>query len=69
MWEKRNAYRILVRKPERKRPLGRPRHKWVDNIKINLRKKGWDGMDWIDLAQDRDRCRALVNTVMNLRFP
>jgi hypothetical protein len=65
--EKRNAYRILVGKPEGRRPLGRPRCMWVDNIKIHLREIGWDGMDWIDLAQDRDRCRALVNTVMNLR--
>jgi hypothetical protein len=67
--EKRNAYRILVRKPEGRRPLRRPRHKWVDNIKIDLRETQWDGMDWIDLAQDRDQCRALVNMVMNLRGP
>jgi hypothetical protein len=65
--EKRNAYKILVGKPEGKRPLGRPRHWWVDNIKIDLRETGWDGMDWIDLAQDRDQWRSLVNTVMNLR--
>jgi hypothetical protein len=51
--EKRNAYRILVGKPERKRPLGRPSHRWVDNIKMDLRETGWDGIDWIDLAQDR----------------
>jgi hypothetical protein len=57
--EKRNAYRILVREPEGKRPLGRPRPGWVDNIKINLREIGWEGMDWIDLAQDRDQWRAL----------
>jgi hypothetical protein len=69
MGETRNAYRILVGKPERKIPLGRPRHRWVDNIKISLREIGWDGMDWIDLAQDRDKWRALVNTVMNLRVP
>jgi hypothetical protein len=56
-----------VGKPEGKRPLGRPRRRWVDNIKIDLREIGWDGMDWIDLAQDRDQWRALVNTVMNLR--
>jgi hypothetical protein len=49
--------------------LGRPRHRWVDNIKMDLRENGWDGMDWIDLAQDRDQWRALVNTVMNLRVP
>jgi hypothetical protein len=55
MGETRNAYRILVGKPEGKRPLGRPRHRWVDNIKIDLREVGWDGMDWIDLGQDRDQ--------------
>jgi hypothetical protein len=54
-------------KLELKRPLGRPRRRWVDNIKMDLRKAGWGGMDCIDLAQDRDRWRALVNTVMNLR--
>jgi hypothetical protein len=63
--EKRNAYRILVGNSEGKR-LGRPRRRWVDNIKMNLREIGWDGMDWIDLAQDRDQLRALVITVMNL---
>jgi hypothetical protein len=67
--EKRNAYRILVEKPEGKRPLGRPRRRWVYNIKMDLRETGWDGMDWIDLAQNRDQWRALVNTVMNLRIP
>jgi hypothetical protein len=67
--EKRNAYRILVGNPERKRPLGRPRRRWVDNIKMDLREIGWDGMDWIDLAQDRDQWRALVNAVVNLRLP
>jgi hypothetical protein len=65
--EKRNAYRILVGKPEGKRQLGRPRRRWVNNVKMDLREIGWGGMDWIDLAQDRDQCRALVNTVMNLR--
>jgi hypothetical protein len=55
MGEKRNAYKILVGKPEGKRPLGRPRRRWVGNIKIYLREIGWDGMDWIDLAQDRDQ--------------
>jgi hypothetical protein len=66
MGEKRNVYRILVGKPESKRPLG---SRWVDNIKIDLREIGWDCMDWIDRAQDRDQWRALVNTVMNLRDP
>jgi transcription termination factor 2 len=69
MGETRNAYRIFVGKPEGKRPLGRPRRRWVDNIKIDLREIGWDGVNWIDLAQDRDQWRALVNTVMNLRVP
>jgi hypothetical protein len=63
----RTTYRILVGKPEGRRPLGRPRRRWVDNIKMDLREIGWDGMDCIDLAQDRDHWRALVNTVMNLR--
>jgi hypothetical protein len=63
----RSAYRILVGKPEGKRPLGRPRRRWVDNIKMNLREIGWNDMDCIDLAQDRDQWRALVNTVMKLR--
>jgi hypothetical protein len=69
MGAKRNAYRILVGKPEGKIPLGRPRRKRVDNIKIDLREIGWDGMGWIDLAQDRDQWRAHVNTVINLRVP
>jgi hypothetical protein len=69
MGEKRNAYRILVGKPEVRRPLGRPRRSWVDNIKMDLREIGWDGVDWVDLAQDRDHWRDLVNTVMNLRVP
>jgi hypothetical protein len=69
MGEKRNAYRILVGKPEGRRPLGRPRHRWVDNIKMDLTEIGLDGMDWVDLAQDRDHWRALVNTVINLRVP
>jgi hypothetical protein len=67
--KKRNAYRILVGKPEGKRPLRRPRRRWVDNIEIDLREIELDGMDWIDLAQDRDQWRALVNTVMNLHVP
>jgi hypothetical protein len=60
---------MFVRKPEGKRPLGRPRLMCVDNIKMDLREIGWDGIDWIDLAQDRDQWRALVDTVMNLRVP
>jgi hypothetical protein len=58
----------LVGKPEGKRPLGRPRRRWVDNIKMDLREIGWDDVDW-NLAQDREQCRALMNTVMNLRVP
>jgi hypothetical protein len=65
--EKRNTHRILVGKPEGKRPLGRPRCRWVGNIKMDIRESVWDGMDWIDMAQDRDQWRALVNTVINLR--
>jgi hypothetical protein len=68
MWEKWTSYRILVGKPEGKRPLGRPRW-WVDNIKIDLREIGWDGMDGIDLAHNRDQCRAPVKTAVNLRVP
>jgi hypothetical protein len=68
-----NAYKILVAKPlgnpERKRPLGRPRRRWVDNIKMVVLKIGWSGADWIGLAQDRDRWRTLVNVVMSLRVP
>jgi hypothetical protein len=66
---KRNAFGILVRKPEGKRHLGRPRRRWVDNIKMDLREIGWNGIgvDWVDIAQDRDQWRALVNTVFNLR--
>jgi hypothetical protein len=67
MGEKRNTYRILVGKSEGKRPLGRPRSKWVDNIKIDLREIVWDSMDWIELAQDRDQWWALVKTMMNIR--
>jgi hypothetical protein len=58
---------ILVGKPHGERPPGRPRCRWVDNIKIDIREIGWDGMDWIDLAHDKDQWRALVNTVMILR--
>jgi hypothetical protein len=67
--KKRNAYRILVGNPEGKRPLGRPRRRWVDSVKIDLKDIGWYVMGWIDLAQDRDQWRALVNAVMNLRVP
>jgi hypothetical protein len=67
MGEKSNAQKILVGKPDGKRPLGRPRCRWVDNIRMDLREIGWGGMDWIDVAQDRDEWRALVNTAMNLR--
>jgi hypothetical protein len=66
---KRNAYMILVGKPEGKRPLGRPKSGWVDNIKMDPQEIKWGGMDTIDLAQDRDQWRALVNTVLNLRVP
>jgi hypothetical protein len=69
MGEKRNAYRILVRKPEGKKPLGGPTCRWVDNIKMDLKEIGWDGTDWSDLAQDMDQWRALVSAVMNLRVP
>jgi hypothetical protein len=69
MGGKRNTYRILVGKPEGKKPLQRPRRRCVDNIKMELRELGWDGMDWIDVAQDRDQWRALVNMVMDLWFP
>jgi hypothetical protein len=63
-----NEY-ILVGKSDGKRPLGRPRRRWVDNIQIDLREIGWDGVDWIDMAQEMDYWRALVNTVLNLRVP
>jgi hypothetical protein len=66
--EKRNVTRILVGKPEGKRPQGRPRRRRVDNIKLERREIGWDGVDWIDMAEDRDQWRALVNTVLNVRF-
>jgi hypothetical protein len=69
MGEKRNAYRMLVGKPKGRRLLGRPRRRWVDNIRMDLREIGWDDVDWIDLAQDRDQWWALVSTVMNLRVP
>jgi hypothetical protein len=69
MGEKRNAYRILMGKPEENRLLGTPRRRWVDNIKMVLREVKWDSTDWIDLARDRAQWRALVNTVLNLRVP
>jgi hypothetical protein len=69
MREKRNACRNLVGKPEGKRPLGRLRCRWENNIRLDLREIGWGGMDWIGLAQDRGQWRALVNTVINLRVP
>jgi len=69
MGENGDIYRILVGKPEGKRPLGRPRHRWEDNIKMDLQEVGSGGMDCIKLAQDRNRWRALVNVVMNLQVP
>jgi hypothetical protein len=67
--EKKNAHRLLVGKSERKRPLGRPRRRWVDNIRMDLGEGRWSDVDWIGLAQDRNRWRALVNSVLNLRVP
>jgi hypothetical protein len=67
--EKMNDYRILVGKPEGKKPLGSPRHRWVDKIKVDLREIGWDGVDWIDMAQDKDQWRDLVNMVLNPWVP
>jgi hypothetical protein len=73
MWhewgEKRNAYRLLVGKPEGKRPLGRPRRRWMDNIKMDLLELRLGAVDWIGLAQDKEKCRAVVNVIMNLRVP
>jgi hypothetical protein len=63
------SYRMLVGKPEGRRPLGRPRRRWVDNIKMDLREIGWCGIDWIDLDQEKDHWRAFVNTVMNHGVP
>jgi hypothetical protein len=65
--EERGVYRVLVGKPEGKRPLGRPRRRWEDNIRMDLQEVGCGGMEWIGLAQDRDRWRAIVNAVMNFR--
>jgi hypothetical protein len=67
--EKRSAYRLWVGKPEGKRPLGRPRHRWVDNIRMDLGEEGCGDVDWIGLAKDKNRWRALVNSVLNLRVP
>ena len=67
--ERRGVYRVLVGKPEVKKPLGRPRLRWKDNIKMDLQEMRCGGMDWIDLVQDRDRRRVLVNSVMNLQLP
>jgi len=69
MGERRDAYRVLVGRPEGKRPLGRPRFRWEDNIKMDLQEVGWGGMDWIVLAEDRDRWRAIANVVMKLWVP
>jgi hypothetical protein len=69
MGQRRGVYRVLVEKPDGKRPLRRPRRKWEDNIKMDLQELGCGGKDWLDLAQDRDRWRELVNAVMNLRVP
>jgi hypothetical protein len=69
MVEKRNAYRLLVGNPEGRRPLRRPRRRWLANIRMDLVEVGWGDVDWIGLAQDRDRWRALVKSVLNLRVP
>ena len=69
MGEKRGVYRVLSGKPEVKRPLGRPRSRWEGNIKMDLKQVGCGGKDWLDLAQDRDRWRAVLNAVMKLRVP
>jgi len=69
MGERRGEYRVLVGKPEGKRPLGRPSHRWEDNIKMDLQEVGYGGMDWIGLAENRDSWWALVNAAMNIRFP
>jgi hypothetical protein len=67
MGEKRNAYRLLVGKPEGKRPLGRPRHRWMDNIRMDLGEVGWGDVDWIGLAQDRNRCRFGIEPLGSIK--
>jgi hypothetical protein len=67
MGEERKVYKVLVGKPERKRPLGRPRRRWEDEVRMDLRKIGLEGVDWIQLAHDRGRWRAVVSAVMNFR--
>ena len=69
MEEKTGVYRVLVGKPEGKKPLGRPRRRWEDNVKMDLQEVGCEGVDWIELVKNRDRCRTFVNAVMNLRVP
>jgi hypothetical protein len=69
MGEDRGVHRVLVGKAEGKRPLGRPKHRWEDNIKIYLQEVGWGSGDWMELTQDKDRWRALVGTVRDFRFP
>jgi hypothetical protein len=69
MWERRGVHRVLVGKPEGKKPLGRPRRRWEDNIKMDLQEVGCERINWIELAQRRDRWRKVVNAVMNLRAP
>jgi hypothetical protein len=69
MREKRNAYRLMVVKPEGKRPLGRPRRRWVDNIRMDFVEVEWSDVDWIGVAKDRNRWRAVANSVLNLRVP
>jgi hypothetical protein len=69
MGVRRTAYRLLVGKPEGRKPLGRPKHRWSDNIRMDLVEVGWGDVNWIGLAQDRDGWRALVNSVLNFRVP
>ena len=69
VWVRRGVYTVLAGKPEGRRPLGKPRHRWVDNTRLDLQEVGCEYMDWIGLAQDRDRWRTLVSAVMNLRVP